>query len=143
MDNTIDCPKCGSKHVKMFNPESLCDTAYPETPYKFDAVATTSAICGDCGHKCIVEGFITWQQPKRIVPPKNIIEAISLAVKCNAPIEAIKVLDPILGIESTGKYFEGYPANRAWDKADEVKRRETLAYHIKYELDNLSGFHFG
>lgn len=140
MENTIKCPNCGSQHVRMHNPEPLCEIAYPETPYIFDAVATTSSICDSCGHKCTVEGFITWQQPKLIEPPKNLIKAIALAVKCNTPIEAIKLLNPLLGIESNGKYFEGYTANRAWDKADEVKRRDTLAYHIKYELD-LSNFY--
>jgi hypothetical protein len=125
----------------MHNPESLCETAYPETPYKFDAVATTSAICDTCEYKFTVEGFIKWQQPKPI-EPKNLIEAIALAVKCNTPIEAVELLNPILGLQSNGKYFEGYASDKAWSKADEVKRRETLAYHIKYELDNLSAFNF-
>jgi len=141
MEYTINCPKCGCKTVRMHNPESLCETAYPETPYKFDAVATTSAICDTCEYKFTVEGFIKWQQPKPI-EPKNLIEAIALAVKCNTPIEAVELLNPILGLQSNGKYFEGYASDKAWSKADEVKRRETLAYHIKYELDNLSAFNF-
>ena len=142
MENTINCPKCGCKTVRMHNPENLCEQAYPETPYKFDAVATTSAICDTCEHKFTVEGFITWQQPKPIVPPKNIIEAIALAIKCDTPMEAIAILNPILGIESNGKYFEGYASDKAWSKANKEKRILTLSNHIKYELDNASLFHY-
>jgi hypothetical protein len=74
--------------------------------------------------------------------PKNLIEAIALAVKCDTPIEAVAILNPILGIESTGKYFEGYASDKMWTKADREKRILTLGYHIKYELDNLSAFNF-
>ena len=64
MENTITCPSCGSNKVRMHNPETLCETAYPATPYVFDHVATTQAICDDCGHKCSTDGEIKWKQPE-------------------------------------------------------------------------------
>ena len=64
MQHTLHCTMCQSKRVRMFNPESLCETAYPDEPYVFDSVATTRAKCDDCGHTFGVDGHITWQQPK-------------------------------------------------------------------------------
>ena len=71
MDTTINCPKCGSPKVRMNNPETLSEQPY-EIPYVFDAVATTGAICDDCGHKCSVEGYITWQQPEALPKLKDV-----------------------------------------------------------------------
>jgi C4-type Zn-finger protein len=81
MEHTIDCPKCGSPRVRMHNPESLCETAYPDTPHVFDAVATTQAICDDCGHKCGVEGKITWEQPR--IKTKTLQYLVTVEVNAN------------------------------------------------------------
>jgi len=71
MHYTINCPKCGSNKVRMNNPENLSEQPY-DTPYVFDAVATTGAICDECGHKCRVKGNISWKQPIPLPKPKDV-----------------------------------------------------------------------
>jgi DNA-directed RNA polymerase subunit RPC12/RpoP len=83
MDTTINCPKCGSPKVRMSNPENLCEKPY-ESPYVFDAVATTGAICDDCGHKCSVDGHITWQQPRAVPKPKDVKYLITFELDADA-----------------------------------------------------------
>lgn len=83
MDFTINCPKCSSPKVRMHNPESLSEQPY-ESPYVFDAVATTRAICDECGHKCSVEGNISWQQPKMLPKPKDVKYVITFELDADA-----------------------------------------------------------
>ena len=63
---TIKCPYCESTKVRMHNPSCLCETAYPSSPYVFDHVADTQAICDDCGKHSSVSGEIVWKQPEKI-----------------------------------------------------------------------------
>lgn len=91
MEHTIDCPKCGSPRVRMHNPESLCETAYPDTPHVFDAVATTQAICDDCGYQCGVEGHITWQQPKALPKQKTVAYTVTFLLDADTDVEDFKI----------------------------------------------------
>jgi len=88
---TVLCTKCQSKRVRMHNPESLCETAYPEQPYAFDAVATTQAKCDDCGHTFGVEGRISWEQPKMV---KTLLK-VMIEVEVDADVDKQDLLENI------------------------------------------------
>ena len=77
----------------MHNPENLCETAYPDSPYVFDAVATTRAICDACGHVCTVEGKITWEQPR--LEPTKMVQFI-LTFEVNADVDQKEYAESIL-----------------------------------------------
>ena len=65
-------------------------------------------------------------------------QVINEAIKCDTPMQAVALLEPVLGTQSIGKHFEGWSSDKAWCKANSEQRMRTLSYHVHFELVNIA-----